>query len=473
MSPPPDRETFLTILLGLTPTALLDSPVMLPNSQAPQSPTTGSFQQFPIIINQENSMSTPPHVVINANCPIKTNNVIDHHHDPLLFTSSSNTQIISRYHEFPKVTILKKCSSDISPPDINNQQNMSGISSTNTTKLENCPLRGAMNPNITNSIGPDDGYTWRKYGRKTVKGSEFRRSYYKCTQQKLLCEEKKNLKSISSKSCDLTGITKKNEGNGGSNIYRNMQFEGNKNVRALSSLKRTSSPSILTKASDSLILNHSNINMNVFEIPETIHEPSSTLVSCDNEDEDEVRATEGIISLGDDVDDNEFEHKRRLLAPAEMNLSSRTRREPRVIVQIESEIDILDDGYRWRKYGQKVVKKGQPNNIKSVITTYEGKHNNHEVPSINKTNGVATTATVGNQTSPLISNGKSSILTFHKVSNLETQNQIFLKINLVRPFLFNPTQISNSLPFTLHMPNLSIGPNKVAPLDEFHFNDFQ
>lgn len=39
---------------------------------------------------------------------------------------------------------------------------------------------------------------------------------------------------------------------------------------------------------------------------------------------------------------------------------SRSTREPRVVVQIESEIDILDDGYRWRKYGQKVVK-GNPN----------------------------------------------------------------------------------------------------------------
>lgn len=33
MSPPPARETFLTIPPGLTPTALLDSPVMLPNLQ--------------------------------------------------------------------------------------------------------------------------------------------------------------------------------------------------------------------------------------------------------------------------------------------------------------------------------------------------------------------------------------------------------------------------------------------------------
>lgn len=40
--------------------------------------------------------------------------------------------------------------------------------------------------------------------------------------------------------------------------------------------------------------------------------------------------------------------------------ATRTIREPRVVVQTTSDIDILDDGYRWRKYGQKVVK-GNPN----------------------------------------------------------------------------------------------------------------
>ena len=40
----------------------------------------------------------------------------------------------------------------------------------------------------------------------------------------------------------------------------------------------------------------------------------------------------------------------------EKNLASRTVREPRVVVQVECESDVLNDGYRWRKYGQKVVK---------------------------------------------------------------------------------------------------------------------
>ncbi|KAG0468562.1 hypothetical protein HPP92_017890 [Vanilla planifolia] len=39
--------------------------------------------------------------------------------------------------------------------------------------------------------------------------------------------------------------------------------------------------------------------------------------------------------------------------------SHRTVTEPRIIVQTTSEVDLLDDGYKWRKYGQKVVK-GNP-----------------------------------------------------------------------------------------------------------------
>ena len=37
----------------------------------------------------------------------------------------------------------------------------------------------------------EDGYNWRKYGQKLVKGNEFVRSYYKCTQPN--CQVKKQL----------------------------------------------------------------------------------------------------------------------------------------------------------------------------------------------------------------------------------------------------------------------------------------
>ncbi|KAG1370131.1 putative WRKY transcription factor 75 [Cocos nucifera] len=71
-------------------------------------------------------------------------------------------------------------------------------------------------------------------------------------------------------------------------------------------------------------------------------------------------------------------------------------RRPRFAFQTRSQVDILDDGYRWRKYGQKAVKNNkfprsyyrcthQGCNVKKqvqrlskdegiVITTYEGMH---------------------------------------------------------------------------------------------------
>lgn len=46
-------------------------------------------------------------------------------------------------------------------------------------------------------------------------------------------------------------------------------------------------------------------------------------------------------------------------ASEQASSSHRTVTEARIIVQTTSEVDLLDDGYRWRKYGQKVVK-GNP-----------------------------------------------------------------------------------------------------------------
>lgn len=75
-------------------------------------------------------------------------------------------------------------------------------------------------------------------------------------------------------------------------------------------------------------------------------------------------------------------------------------RRPRFAFQTRSQVDILDDGYRWRKYGQKAVKNNkfprsyyrcthQGCNVKKqvqrlskdegiVVTTYEGMHS-HQI----------------------------------------------------------------------------------------------
>nr|ALC78711.1 WRKY2 transcription factor [Ginkgo biloba]ALC78712.1 WRKY2 transcription factor [Ginkgo biloba] len=129
--------------------------------------------------------------------------------------------------------------------------------------------------------------------------------------------------------------------------------------------------------------------------------PEHSSVSASDDDDGRAPADK---LLGDDVDEDESVSKRRKKENNTVDIigATRTIREPRVVVQTTSDIDILDDGYRWRKYGQKVVK-GNPNprsyykctnagcpvrkhverashDPKAVITTYEGKHN-HDVPA--------------------------------------------------------------------------------------------
>lgn len=44
---------------------------------------------------------------------------------------------------------------------------------------------------------------------------------------------------------------------------------------------------------------------------------------------------------------------------AASSASHRTVTEPKIVVHTRSEVDLLDDGYRWLKYGQNAVK-GNP-----------------------------------------------------------------------------------------------------------------
>ncbi|KAK2432586.1 WRKY DNA-binding protein [Trifolium repens] len=211
------------------------------------------------------------------------------------------------------------------------------------------------NNNVSMSIkeqrkSEEDGYKWRKYGEKQVKGSENPRSYYKCTNP--ICLMKKKVER------SLDGY------------ITEIVYKGNHNhPKPLSTKRRASSQSMISDFSLG---------------------------------EDEFEQTSQTSFSGGDYDEFGPEAKRWKGDNESYSIEGcRTVKEPRVVVQTTSEIDILDDGYRWRKYGQKVVK-GNPNprsyykcviqscpvrkhveraahDMKAVITTYEGKHN-HDVP---------------------------------------------------------------------------------------------
>ncbi|KAJ6978423.1 hypothetical protein NC653_026734 [Populus alba x Populus x berolinensis] len=280
----------------------------------------------------------------------------------------------------------------------------------------------------------EDGYNWRKYGQKQVKGSEYPRSYYKCTHPN--CTVKKKVER--SHEGHITEIIYKGAHNhpkpplnrrsatGSMDTQLDTPEQAGPQVGAVNDSVwagtqkgtaagtpdwRNDNVEVSSSASGGLGPEFGNPYSSVqgqsgtpFESADAV-DASSTF----SNDEDDDRATHG--SVGYDGEGEESESKRRKVETYATEMSGATRaiREPRVVVQTTSEVDILDDGYRWRKYGQKVVK-GNPNprsyykctsagctvrkhverashDLKSVITTYEGKHN-HDVPAARNSNHV-------------------------------------------------------------------------------------
>ncbi|OMO55888.1 DNA-binding WRKY [Corchorus capsularis] len=96
------------------------------------------------------------------------------------------------------------------------------------------------------------------------------------------------------------------------------------------------------------------------------------------------------------VEDNHHHHLGVSAMKMKRIKARRKVREPRFCFKTMSDVDVLDDGYKWRKYGQKVVKNTQhprsyyrctqdncrvkkrverlAEDPRMVITTYEGRH---------------------------------------------------------------------------------------------------
>ncbi|KAJ8621144.1 hypothetical protein MRB53_029673 [Persea americana] len=456
---PEGHSLFLTIPSGLSPTTLLDSPVFLSNALAQQSPTTG---KFPLTqCNNRSSFFVPeapdkkkdedadtasfvfkPHMELNSlYLPSAANKGTSTSHQRQMFLPNINVSVqpshcieATKTHsqnqqEFSEAVAGKDTFGNItSEARVSNDIGNADHSSRFDDQDDGGDQRGE-NPSLAANGLSDDGYNWRKYGQKQVKGSEFPRSYYKCTHSN--CQVKKKVER--SHEGQITEIIYKGTHNhpkpppnrrlvvGSSNSITNMDIAEQPSAQGGFSgesawadtqqgaattgpdwrhdgMETASSASAATELDPSASM--PTMNSSRFEPAEPI-DISSTL---SNDDDDDDQATHNSISLGCDEDGDESESKRRKIDTSVMEISGATRaiREPRVVVQTTSEVDILDDGYRWRKYGQKVVK-GNPNprsyykctnagctvrkhverashDLKSVITTYEGKHN-HDVPA--------------------------------------------------------------------------------------------
>ncbi|KAK3137887.1 hypothetical protein QOZ80_5AG0361730 [Eleusine coracana subsp. coracana] len=128
---------------------------------------------------------------------------------------------------------------------------------------------------------------------------------------------------------------------------------------------------------------------------------SSSSEAIGGEKEQQFQCRKGRLVEEEEIHDHDDEgsaadHNCKRSSKEEKKKKKKTARQPRVAFKTKSEVDHLEDGYRWRKYGQKAVKNSSyprsyyrctaarcgvkklversQQDPSSVITTYEGQH---------------------------------------------------------------------------------------------------
>ncbi|KAJ0261866.1 WRKY transcription factor 25 [Hirschfeldia incana] len=234
-------------------------------------------------------------------------------------------------------------------------------------------------PSYMVSRNSNDGYGWRKYGQKQVKKSENPRSYFKCTYPN--CVSKKIVETASDG--QITEIIYK-----GAHNHPKPEF-----TRRPSG--STSMPS--SSANARRMFNPSSV------VSETHDQSENSSISFDYSDLEQKSFKSEYGEIDEEEEQPEIKRQKREGEDEGMSVEvSRGVKEPKVVVQTISDIDVLVDGFRWRKYGQKVVK-GNTNprsyykctyqgcgvrkqversaeDERAVLTTYEGRHN-HDTPT--------------------------------------------------------------------------------------------
>ncbi|XP_026433446.1 probable WRKY transcription factor 32 isoform X2 [Papaver somniferum] len=234
-----------------------------------------------------------------------------------------------------------------------------------------------------------DGYNWRKYGQKQVKSSESNRSYYRCTY--VSCHAKKKVER-----CDLSSRLVEIIYKGRHNHDPPRKVRSFKGRKLISSAESGGATATLDRSvqkpvkSDSFKLKKETRNV----MPkQQLHNLNENV---------KFKAEE---ALGHETIKKQRKRERNV---AFSITPIKTVKEPKVVVQAAGDLGISIDGYRWRKYGQKMVK-GSPNprsyykctsaecpvrkhveraseDASTIIITYEGKHD-HDMPVPKKRHG--------------------------------------------------------------------------------------
>ncbi|XP_020265741.1 probable WRKY transcription factor 4 isoform X2 [Asparagus officinalis] len=233
-----------------------------------------------------------------------------------------------------------------------------------------------------------DGYNWRKYGQKQVKGGDRSRSYYRCTN--INCSAKKKVERCPDG--QETEIIYRGEHNHDPpQKMKSMEEKGVQSVGPSGENETLDLPSSQVYESEPLTSKADHNSGN--GTPER-----QLFCSSDCEGDAAVNTEE--------ENANEPYPKRRLIETQSIVPYSapvlKMIKEPKIVVHSAFDAAHIGDGYRWRKYGQKIVK-GNPNprsyyrcthsgcpvrkhverasdDAKAVVITYEGNHNHDQPP---------------------------------------------------------------------------------------------
>ncbi|CAK7322976.1 unnamed protein product [Dovyalis caffra] len=363
------RSPLFTVPPGLSPSGFLNSPGFF----SPQSPFGMSHQQALAQVTAQAALAAQSQMHMQAQYQASS--------------VAAPTELLTRQPSFNPGEVLQQ--QQQMPPSTSDTQN----STVDPADFSHSERKYQPPPAVDKPT--DDGYNWRKYGQKPIKGSEYPRSYYKCTHPK--CPVKKKVERSSDG--QITEIIYKGQHNHDPPQPSKRSKDGNDSNGSIHS---QSKPEVGSQA------HAGNVNKSTETLP--AHSVTGRDQECTQPDPSEPSGLSDSEEAGvagvqeEDRGDDEPNPKRRQIdvVTSEVTLPHKTVTEPKIIVQTRSEVDLLDDGYRWRKYGQKVVK-GNPHprsyykctsagcNVrkhveraaadpKAVITTYEGKHN-HNVPA--------------------------------------------------------------------------------------------
>ncbi|KAK6151592.1 hypothetical protein DH2020_014227 [Rehmannia glutinosa] len=279
--------------------------------------------------------------------------------------------------EVSPTSVTKSISSIPNPSPA--KQKLHPVENENKVRLTEQDKQNSPDPKPL-SVGPmlktPDGYNWRKYGQKQVKSPEGSRSYYRCTfsdcyAKKIECSDRSN-RLIET-------------------VYRSHHNHDPPQKVNCTRENKPALPIVPVNGSNDATHPARCINDQVQANP-------SKQPLLENEEIPETKKQESSDS-DETTEINMEEQKRNSIG--ELGSNSKPGKKPKYVVHAAGDVGISGDGYRWRKYGQKMVK-GNPHprnyyrctsagcpvrkhieravdNVSAVVITYKGVHD-HDIP---------------------------------------------------------------------------------------------